>query len=81
VGWGAAYGAAAHSGRRGRRAVATTFAAVYTGDDLLNTALGLYRPLEWVRQDTAIDVIDKLVQAAATGAVFDAMRGRSPATA
>jgi len=44
---------------------------VYTGDVLLNTALGLYQPLTWSRKDWAIDVVDKLVQAAATGIVYD----------
>lgn len=69
--WGAAYGVTAHLGVRGPRAVATVFGIVYSGDVLLNTALGLYRPLEWSRRDWIIDVTDKLVQAGATGAVFD----------
>lgn len=69
--WGAAYGVAARAGLRGPRAVAAVFVTVYTGDVLLNTALGLYRPGEWSRQDWVVDVVDKLVQAAATGAVFD----------
>ncbi len=76
AGWGAAYGVAAHAGLRGQRAVAAVFATVYTGDVLLNTALGLYRPWDWSRRETAIDVIDKLVQAEATGAVFERLRGR-----
>lgn len=79
TGWGAAYGAAAHSGLRGQRAVAAVFGAMYTGDVLLNTALGLYRPWEWSRGETAIDVVDKFVQAEATGVIFDAVRGRSNA--
>ncbi len=69
--WGAAYGVAAHAGLRGQRAVAVVFAAVYTGDVVLNTALGLYEPTSWSARDWAIDVIDKLVQAEATGAIFD----------
>ncbi len=69
--WGAAYGAAAHAGLRGRGAVAAVFTTVYTGDVLLNTALGLYQPSAWSRLDWAIDIVDKLVQAAATGAIFD----------
>jgi len=52
-------------------AVAATFGAVFPGDVLLNTALGLYHPSQWSRQDLLIDVVDKLVQAQATGAVFD----------
>jgi len=51
LGWGAAYAVAAHRGLRGQRAVAATFAAVYSGDVLLNTALGLYAPLEWSPKD------------------------------
>lgn len=69
--WGAAFGVAGRAGLRGQRAVAVVFATVYTGDVLLNTALGLYQPSNWSRRDLAIDVIDKLVQAQATGAVFD----------
>lgn len=75
VGWGAAYGVAAHNGLRGQRAVAAVFATVYTGDVLLNTLLGLYKPRQWSTQDTIIDVVDKLVQAEATGAIYDAWRG------
>jgi len=51
--------------------VAVVFGTVYTGDVVLNTALGLYRPSEWSRQDWTVDIIDKLVQAAATGVIFD----------
>jgi len=69
--WGAAYGVAARAGLRGPRAVAVVFGTVYTGDVLLNMALGLYRPSEWSRQDWTVDIIDKLVQAAATGVIFD----------
>lgn len=69
--WGSAYGVAAHAGLRGQRAVAAVFATVYTGDLLLNTALGLYEPSSWSRRDWAIDIVDKFVQAEATGAVFD----------
>lgn len=73
--WGAAYGVAAYTGLRGQRAVAAVFAVVYSGDVLLNTALGLYEPTTWSSRDTVIDVIDKLVQAEATGAVFDHVVG------
>lgn len=69
--WGAGYGLAAAKGLRGQKAVAATFGAVFPGDVLLNTALGLYHPSRWSRQDLLIDVVDKLVQAQATGAVFD----------
>lgn len=69
--WGAAYGIAALRGSRGQRAVNVVFGAVYTGDVLLNTALGLYHPRQWSKKDWIVDVIDKYVQAQATGAVFD----------
>lgn len=69
--WGAAYGVAAHNGLRGQRGVAAVFAAVYTGDVALNTALGLYEPMSWSGKDWAIDIVDKLVQAEATAAIFD----------
>lgn len=77
--WGAAYGVAAAAGLRGQRAVAAVFAVVYTGDVLLNTALGLYQPSTWSARDWAVDVVDKLVQAEATGLIFDSVAhpGRS----
>ncbi|MDK3256836.1 hypothetical protein [Blastococcus capsensis] len=69
--WGTAYGIAALKGLRGQKAVNTVFATVYTGDVLLNTALGLYHPTRWSARDWAIDVADKYVQAQGTGLVFD----------
>ena len=69
--WGAAYAVAALSGLRGQRAANAVFATVYTGDVLLNTALGLYEPRTWSAQDWAVDLVDKYVQAQATGLVFD----------
>jgi len=69
--WGAAYGVAARAGMRGKPAVVAVFATVYSGDVLLNTALGLYQPSKWSIQDIVIDVLDKFVQASATGAIFD----------
>nr|MDQ3357597.1 hypothetical protein [Actinomycetota bacterium] len=47
------------------------FATVYTGDVVLNTVLGLYQPTRWSRQDWIVDIVDKYVQAQATGAIFD----------
>ncbi len=79
IGWGVAYGVAASAGLSGQRAVAAVFGTVYSGDVVLNTALGLYRPWDWSRQDLAIDVVDKLVQAEATGAVFDRLARRATA--
>ena len=69
--WGAAYGVAAARGLRGQKAVNAVFGVVYAGDVALNTALGLYRPLQWSTKDTLIDLVDKYVQAQGTGAVFD----------
>lgn len=69
--WGSAHALAARAGLRGLRATGVVFGVVYSGDVLLNTALGLYQPSTWSRQDWAIDVVDKLVQAAATGVVYD----------
>jgi hypothetical protein len=69
--WGAAYGIAASTGLRGQKAVHAVFVTVYTGDVLLNTASGLYQPKQWSVQDWAVDIVDKYVQAQATGAVFD----------
>ncbi len=69
--WGSAYAVAAGAGLRGQKAVHAVFAAVYTGDVALNTALGLYHPTEWSAQDWIVDIVDKYVQAQATGAIFD----------
>ncbi len=69
--WGTAFGIAATAGLRGQRAVNTVFVTVYTGDVLLNTALGLYQPTEWSAEDWIVDLVDKYVQAQATGLIFD----------
>ena len=69
--WGAAYGVAASRGLRGQKAVNAVFGVVYAGDVALNTALGLYRPLQWSAKDTCIDLANKYVQAQGTGALFD----------
>ena len=66
TGWGVAVGVAERAGLRGQRAVATVFGVVYTGDVLMNTALGLYKPWRWSVQDWVIDVGEKLLQAEAT---------------
>ncbi|MFF0991494.1 hypothetical protein [Kocuria nitroreducens] len=69
--WGTAYGITAHTGLRGPKAIAVVFATVYTTDVLLNTALGLYQPTTWTKQDWAIDLLNKFVQGAATGVLYD----------
>ncbi len=76
--WGSAYGFAAHRGLRGQKAVAAVFATLYPGDVLLNTALRLYKPTTWSKQDTIIDVGEKLIQAEATGAIFDRFLDPAP---
>lgn len=73
--WGAAYGVAAHQGLHGPRAAAATFAAIYSQDVIMITALGLGKPWQWSRQDWTIDVVDKVVHIAATGAIFDRFLG------
>lgn len=74
--WGSAFGIAGRAGLHGQKAVAAVFATVYTGDVLLNTALGLYQPSSWSTRELVVDLVDKLVQAEATGLIFDRM-GRS----
>ena len=69
--WGAAYGVAAYQGLRGPRAIAVTFAAIYTSDVINVTLLGLSKPWKWSRQDWVIDVVDKFVQVLATSFIFD----------
>ncbi len=54
--WGAAFGVAAAKGLRGPKAVGAVFGTVYTGDVVLNTALGLYKPGTWSGKDWAVDV-------------------------
>lgn len=72
--WGAAFGIAGYAGLRGQKAVGAVYAGVYGGDVLLNTALGLYEPTSWTAKELAIDMVDKFVQAEATGLVFDRIR-------
>lgn len=69
--WGTAYAIAHAAGLRGQRAIGTVFATVWTGDVIFNTALGLYKPWEWSARETVIDVVDKYVQAEATGVIFE----------
>lgn len=73
--WGSAYGLTAHAGLRGPKAIAVVFATVYTSDMLLNMTLGLYKPSTWSKQEWAIDLLDKFVQAAATSVLYDTIFG------
>lgn len=81
--WGAAFAVAGRFGLRGQTAVHIVFPTVLGGDILLNTALGLYRPAQWSKQDWAVDIINKYVQAQATSAVYDRIdpARSTPATA
>jgi hypothetical protein len=70
--WGAAHALLAHRRQlSGQRAIGTAFGAFWVGDVVANTALGLTRPWAWSTQDLAVDVVDKLVLAEATGLLFD----------
>jgi hypothetical protein len=72
--WGASHALLAkRTGQRGQRAVGTAFGAIWAGDVIANTALGLTKPWEWSGQDLVVDVVDKLVLAEATGLLFDRM--------
>ena len=73
--WGAAYGVAASRGLRGPRGAAATFAAIYSQDLVMISLLGLSKPWTWSRKDWTIDVLDKVVVIAATGAIFDRIVG------
>jgi len=76
--WGAGHAAIAErAGLRGQRAVATVFGALYVGDVVANTALGLYKPWQWTRQDWVVDLVDKMLLAEVTGLVFDGLRSPS----
>lgn len=68
--WGSA-AATVSRGIRGTKAIIVVFATVYTDDVLLNTVLELYKPDTRMEQDWAVDIIDKFVQAAATGVLYD----------
>ena len=69
--WGAAYGVAAYAGLRGARATAVVYCTMYPADVLGGTAVAVYHPSIWSRQDWAIDAGEKLLQIVATTVVFD----------
>ena len=71
VGYGVGHGVGAYAGLRGARAVAIVFTAQYGADVLLNTALGLYRPTTWSREDWVVDIADKLVLGVVTGVAYE----------
>lgn len=70
AGWGAAHAFARRKGLPGQRAVGTVFGAIYAGDAVLNTALGLYKPWRWTREEWATDLGEKLILAEATALVY-----------
>lgn len=78
--WGAAHGLAARAGPRGQGAVAAVFGVLWPGDVVGMTALGLDEPWRWSAQELAIDVVDKLVLAEATGAIYERLGGRPGAS-
>jgi hypothetical protein len=71
IGWGMARGAVSRAELRGQKAVATVFATMWPGDVAIVTALKLDDPRRWSGRDLAIDVVDKLVLAQATGVIYD----------
>lgn len=78
VAWGVGHALIARRlALRGPRAVVAVFAALYGGDVIANTALGLTKPWQWSFQDAAVDIADKLVLAGAVGLVFDLLRGEA----
>ena len=75
--WGAVHGAVAHTGLRGPRAVAAVFGTLWPADVTTMALLGLGEPpWRWSGRDLAVDVVDKLVLAAATGAAFEILSRR-----
>ena len=73
VGWGVARGAVGRTGLRGPRATLAVFGAMYSADAVTATVLGVYHPTEWSALDVAIDVVDKLVLAVATGVAYEVL--------
>lgn len=69
--WGTAYGISAHYGWKGAKGIAATFACVWTMDIAMGASLGLYKPKTWSVQDWTVDLVDKFVQAGATGVIYD----------
>ncbi len=78
AGWGAAHGTIATKTKlRGQAAVATVFAVLWPADVLGVAALGVHEPpWRWTRTETAVDFVDKLVLAQATGMIFDRITKR-----
>lgn len=78
IAWGVGHGLiATRAGLRGQRAIGTVFGAIWGGDVLANTALGLTKPWRWSRQDLTIEIVDKLVLAEATGLTFQRLSAKT----
>lgn len=76
--WGATHGVVAHARDRGIGTAATVFLLLWPADVASMHLLGLGEPLwHWSGQDLAIDVVDKLVLALATGVTYEALSRRS----
>ncbi|MGI8594091.1 MAG: hypothetical protein ACR2ML_06965 [Solirubrobacteraceae bacterium] len=73
AGWGVARGLLGRAGLSGQPAVAAVFGVMYPGDIAIVAGLGLDRPLEWSARDWAIDTVDKLVLALATGLAYESL--------
>ena len=73
AGWGAAHGVIATKTKlRGQSAVAAVFGILWPADVLGVAALGVHEPpWRWTLTETAVDFVDKLVLAQATGIIFD----------
>jgi hypothetical protein len=73
AGWGAAHAAiATKTELRGQAAVAAAFGVLWPADVLGVAALGVHEPpWRWTLTETAVDFVDKLVLAQATGMIFD----------
>ena len=76
AGWGVARGGAARAGLRGQPAAGAVFGAMWPGDVVAVTALGIDDPRTWSARDWLIDVADKLVLTEATGRAFDRLARR-----
>ena len=71
AGWGAARALVGRAGLSGQPAAAAVFGLMYPGDVAIVAGLGLDDPRKWSARDWAIDTVDKLVLAVATGIAYE----------
>lgn len=76
--WGIAHALAARRGLHGIPAIGAVFATVYASDLALAAALDVYHPREWTAEDWTVDLLDKLVMATVTGAVYQFLLAPRP---